>query len=262
MRLFILSALLLSFGVRINAQGYQVGPGDVLKIEVLDVEGWANNYRIDVAGNLQLPLLGEIMVKDKTLLQVRNLISEGLKKGGFVVQPQVLIDMVDMVYKPIRVIGAVKSTGRLDLMSANLFLLDVLSEVGGLVDNAADMIIVMRAGVTIQISYSDLIFEGKKNIPILPGDTVAVPFAEPLLVSVLGEVNRQGQLEFNTTYETTILRVISAAGGFSDYAKRSRVSIRRRVDGKVENITVDVRKIQEEGAQDIAILNDDVIIVP
>ena len=281
MRLFVLPILLWmattsamgqSDEQKYDEQKYKVGPGDLLRISVLEVEGFLGDYRVDVGGKLQLPLLGELKVHgelkedEKTLVDVRNLIYDALKDDGFVKNPQVFVDIVEVVYKPIRVIGAVNRPGKITSMSQNLFLLDVLAEVGGLLDTATDTVMIMRKGANdgkpIRVSYTDLVFEGKENHPIWPGDTIAVPVKKSLIISVLGEVNRQGQLMFGGATEVTILRVIAAAGGFTDYAKRTRISVRRRVNGKVTNIDVDVRKIQEGNTEDMELQHDDVVIVP
>ncbi len=258
MRLLIW-AFLLSVTTHAFSQSYRVGPGDVLSITVWEVEDWQGDYRVDAVGNLQLPLLGEVAVKDLTLIEVRDLIRQGLKEGGFVQNPQVFVDIKEVVYKPIRVIGAVKNPGKIVTFSQDLYLLDALAEVGGLLSSADDTVVVMRQGQNpFKASYRELIMEGKKNIPILPGDTVMVPTAQPIEISVLGEVNRQGQIIFSGGMEVTILRVLAAAGGFTDYARENRVTVRRRGQDDIE---VDVRSIRKGDTDDIPLKHDDVVIV-
>lgn len=59
-------------------------------------------------------------------------------------------------------------------------------------------------------------------------------------VSVLGEVNRPGQVPM-TTGRMTILEALAAAGDMTPYGKRNNVLVTREVDGKLQMARVDVR---------------------
>ena len=59
-------------------------------------------------------------------------------------------------------------------------------------------------------------------------------------VSVLGEVNRPGQVHM-TSGRITILDALAAAGDMTPYGKRDNVLITREVDGKIEMARVDLR---------------------
>jgi len=239
---------------------YRVGPGDLLQISVWEVDDWDGQYRIDTDGKLQLPLLGEVGVQDQTLVEVRKSIVEGLQKGGFVQNPNVFIDLVEAFYKPIRVTGAVRRPGKLSPFSHSLYLLDALAEAGGLLDTATDRIVILSGNENYEtIDYSKLIEQGIGNKMLEPGDTVAVPASQPMVISVLGEVNRQGQMVFSGQIEVTILRVIAAAGGFTDYARENRVTIHRK--GKDRPLEVDVRKIRTGENDDLPLQHDDLVIV-
>ena len=248
------------------AQVYQVGPGDKLKVSVIELEEIGSEYRIDFSGNLSLPLLEPLNVQDKTVTEVREAITEALKKG-FVNSPSVFVEIVEIEYMPIRVIGAVNNPGKLDGILQNIYLVDAITEAGGVLENAGDTISIMRRakGIneTLKISYSQLMIEAKPhlNIPLFPGDTINIPVAQPLVVSVIGEVNKPGQHEFSRAHQVTILRVIAVSGGFTDYAKRNRVIVRRVNNGKSDEIDVNVRAIQEKGAEDFVIQHNDVVIV-
>ena len=59
-------------------------------------------------------------------------------------------------------------------------------------------------------------------------------------VSVLGEVNKPGQVPM-TTGRITILEALAAAGDMTPFGKRDNVLITREVDGKLQIARVDVR---------------------
>jgi len=254
------------------AEAYKVGPGDLLEISVWEVEDWEGQYRVDASGNLQLPLLGELNVMNKTLLEVREQIRTGLREGGFVQNPQVFLDIKEIVYKPIRVVGAVRNPGKIQTLSQNLYLLDVLAEVGGLLDTAGDKITIRRLdekGIPVKplvVSRAKLFFGSEQereanNVAILPGYTIQVPPAQPMVISVLGEVNRQGQLVFSQDSEVTILRVLAMAGGLTDFARQGRITILRKSAGGLKPVEVDVRDIRKGDAQDEPMVHGDIVIV-
>jgi protein involved in polysaccharide export with SLBB domain len=73
---------------------------------------------------------------------------------------------------------------------------------------------------------------------------------------VLGEVKREGK--YPLAGETTLLRAIASAGGYTDFAKRWAVEIKRG-----EKVTVyDVDKIADGKDKDPGIRSSDVISVP
>jgi len=74
---------------------------------------------------------------------------------------------------------------------------------------------------------------------------------------VIGEVRKEDRHQF--AGEMTVLKAIAAAGGFTDFAKRTKVQV-TRANGK--KITVDCNKAQKDPSVDVAIYPDDKIYVP
>lgn len=261
-RLFL---TLLIFSQPTLAQNYQLGPSDLLKIAVIELEDMSGEYRINNQGELNLPYLGLFQVLNKTVSQVRQELVEKITSEDLVKQPQVFVDLLEVNWRPINVIGAVKTPGKLEKVYQHITLVDALTRAGGLQDNAGDSILIMRTtpegfSETLSISYVELLIEGDPhlNIPILAGDTINIPIEEPLLVSILGEINKPGEFEFKSNSKVTLLRVIASAGGFTDFAKRHKVAVRR--GGKEEK--VDVRAIQQGKAADYVMEDGDIVSIP
>jgi polysaccharide export outer membrane protein len=200
------------------------------------------------------------------LSELRELIVTDLQKR-FVNDPQVFVDLVEANYRPISVIGAVNTPGNLKDVFSDLTLVEVITRAGGIAENAGDDILIMRKTPdnltkTLKISYTELWNDADLNIPIMPGDTINIPISKPVVVSVLGEVNRPGQFEFKERDRVTLLRIIAAAGGFTDFARRNRVVVRRMVNGKSIENKIDVRAIQEKGDPDFVLKHNDIVSVP
>ncbi len=260
--LFILSPLISL------AQTYRVGPGDLLKITVLEMEELNKEYRVDNLGHINLPYLGSLDVKENTATDLQEVISNKLQKE-YMNDPQVFVDIMEFNFRPISVIGAVMEPGKLKQDPQNLDLLDAITQSGGVKENHSDRIFVIRKtpiglNETLEISYRGLMIEGLSylNIPLYPGDTVNIPVERPLVVSVIGEINKPGELKFSRESKVTILQVIAKAGGFTDYAKRHKVKIKREVNGEQVQIPINVKNIERNKEPNFVMQHNDVVIVP
>jgi len=97
------------------------------------------------------------------------------------------------------------------------------------------------------------------NIPLQHGDILSV--GERDLFYIRGEVARPGPYQFEGGL--TILRAISYAGGFSQFANRKQVDILRSgANGVQEKITVNLKAIEEGKKQDLPLRPGDTVIVP
>ena len=86
-------------------------------------------------------------------------------------------------------------------------------------------------------------------------------------VFVVGEVNSPGKLQLKTY--TTILQVISLAGGFTQFASENDISVVRNVmngDGKVKELRIPIRyddlMSPDGAAYNITLKTGDTILVP
>lgn len=99
-----------------------------------------------------------------------------------------------------------------------------------------------------------------QNITILPGDFVTVPTADVFFVA--GEVNQPG--EFTLKEGTTLRQALSLAQGTTFEAAASRTIIVREntSTNKREEISVDLNAVMNTKKSDVAIMANDIIIVP
>ena len=264
--LFCLALTTATLGAQDYRVPYKIGPGDLLRVSVLDLSEMDNNYRVDTLGNINLPHLGRVPAGQKTVSELQSFIMQRLKEG-YLNDPRVMVEIEEFNFRPIAVIGAVQNPGRLKTANLDMNLIEALTQAGGVLPNAAHKLLVMRKtdGVdeTLEINLNDLLVEGKAylNIPIFPGDTINVPTEKPFVVSVIGEVNKPGEYKFTRDGKITILRVIAAAGGFTDFARQSRVIIKREGE-EASEFRVNVKAIQENRKTNFEMEHNDVVIVP
>ena len=179
-------------------------------------------------------------------------------RDGYLANPQVTVFIMAYRSKRVTVIGQVSKSGVLEL-SGPTRLLDVLSLVGGLADNAGDVATITRAATAdaaapeiIQIDLKRLMETGDValNIQIMDKDNVFI--AKAGMFYVTGAVDEPDAYKYEEG--STVLKAISMAGGFTKVAAKSRIRIVRIVDGKEQ--VMEKVSLQEE------LQPGDVIVVP
>lgn len=95
-----------------------------------------------------------------------------------------------------------------------------------------------------------------------PNITVMVMEANSFKVYVSGQIRNSGVYRLRS--ETSLLQIISMAGGFTDWANQKKILIIRKEGGKEKRITVNYKKILkgEDPGSNIILKAGDTILVP
>ncbi len=95
-----------------------------------------------------------------------------------------------------------------------------------------------------------------------PEISVIVNDVKSVKVSVIGEVPKAGRYELKS--RTTVLDVLALAGGFGQFASRSRVFVLRPENGKMKRIPFNFNKAVSEGGEqeNFYVLPGDIVVVP
>jgi polysaccharide export outer membrane protein len=154
--------------------------------------------------------------------------------------------------------GQVKRPGVHQLRGHATFL-QLLSKAGGLTEDAGDSANITRKRThpeaqetVITVDLKRLVEKGETSIdvPIVDGDSVYVTKAGVFYVT--GEVKKAGAYKLQE--DTTVLKAVTVAGGFTGKAARGKVRIVRKIEGN-ERVLRDVKMVE-------SVLPDDVIVVP
>jgi polysaccharide export outer membrane protein len=79
-------------------------------------------------------------------------------------------------------------------------------------------------------------------------------------ISVLGEVRKAGRYEISQ--RATVLDAVALAGGFNDFARRTKVVIMRNDGAAIKRIPVNYNKIVAEEDDNILLQPGDIVVVP
>lgn len=152
--------------------------------------------------------------------------------------------------------GEVVRPGLYELKGRTSFL-ELVSMAGGITRDAGETATIKRIGADDKIESITIdlagLFSGSdvsSSMNVLDGDTLYITKAGTFYVT--GEVRRPNAYKY--TDDTSIIKAITKAGGFTDRASEKKVRIVRK--------TSDGEQVLENVAMDELILPDDVIVVP
>ena len=262
---------------------YIIGSGDLLGVEVFDVPELSREVRVNETGYISLPLMpAKVRAGGLTPYQLQDKLAELLQTNGLVSTPEVTVSVKEQHSQPITVIGAVKNPMVIQA-SRKTTLLQVLSQAGGIADEAGSTVIVTRpagelvasvdpandpapsAPQTFTINLADVLESGESrfNIPLTGGDVVSVPRAG--IIYVVGAVSHPGGfLLQNDLDRMTMLKMLSLAGGTTNTAKtKNAVILRKNPDtGQRDQVPVDLGKVMHLKTADVQMQANDILFVP
>jgi polysaccharide biosynthesis/export protein len=259
---------------------YRIGPGDVIEVRVLRAPELSRDaVRVDQQGMIRMPMLAnDIPAACLTEGELSQNIAKLYLK--YKRDPHVDVFVKEFKSQPVAVIGAVHGAARFELQR-QVRLLELLTFAGGPADHAGQTVQIVHGGGPLAceksansavagegdtssfVSYrlSDTLHGSPEANPLVrPGDIVSVPEADQ--VFVLGNVLRPSAIPIKEPL--TISRAIALAGGTAPSTKKDRIRIIRQLPGSTtkQEIYVDLRAIEKNKAEDVALLANDVIDVP
>ncbi len=267
--------------MKVQMQDVKIVPGDVIAIATYGAPelttsaatsvdsttgtggGSTSGIKVGSQGEIILPYLGVVKVAGMTPPEVAQLLEKELKEKGILVDPQVTVSLVGSPTRVITVVGEVQKPEPVPAFG-QLRLLDVISACGGFTPLASHDITVRRPGdpnpITV-ILGADPKTSDETNIPLMAGDTVIVPKVGN--VFVIGQVKTPSAIPLSSNTPITVMRAIAMSGGVNFGAALSKVVIIRKTpnDQHVE-IQMDLKKVMNGKERDVALMSDDVLLVP
>lgn len=160
-----------------GAEDYLLGPQDLLKIDVFQVEEFSRTVRISAGGKISLPLVGTLQAAGLTTAQLERVLAEKLAEG-FLQEPYVSVFVEEYASQRVTVEGQVRKPG-IYALRGRTTLLQAVALAEGTLDLAdVEKVQVFRpdpAG-SRQVHYFDLdsIRAGTTADPVLQGDDLVV----------------------------------------------------------------------------------------
>ena len=93
-------------------QDYRIGPSDTISMAVVgEPEFSTATLRVDVAGNVNVPLIGRLHAAGKSTDEFGREVATALRTGGYLVEPRVTVNLIDAVSQRVTVDGEVNTPG-------------------------------------------------------------------------------------------------------------------------------------------------------
>ncbi len=255
---------------------YRIGPGDVLEVRVLRApELSREGVRVDQSGMIRMPML-DIDIQAACLTEAELATNIARLYLKYKREPHVEVFVKEFQSQPVAVIGAVRGPAQFKLQRP-VRLSELLSFAGGPSEMAGQTVQVVHAGgvslcdkssspnlddTSAFVSYKliDTLHAVPEANPFVrPGDLVQVPTADQ--VYVVGNVLRP--LAIPLKEPLTVSKAIAIAGGTAPSTKKDKVKIIRQLPGSgKQEIHIDLKAIERNQAEDVALLANDIVDVP
>jgi polysaccharide export outer membrane protein len=273
----------------LKAEETVIYPNDLVFIQVFDVDQMTREYRVSGTGTVDFPLLGEpVRAAGLTPQQLADLVSQKCVEAGVLSHPQISVTVRESRIHSVAIAGAVRNP-QIYPVFGRITLLDILSQAGGLAEDAGSTATITRgevsrrvlaseAGssldaaksppipptVTIDLWRLEETGDPSLNIILYPGDRVTVQRAG--VVYVLGAVNRAGGfLLTSDRREMTVLRAVALAESLKTTAKAKKALIIRQTSSAPrgrEEIPVDLHAMLQGRAPDRPLQSNDILFIP
>lgn len=208
-----------------------LGVGDILRITVYqNPDLTVESARISEVGLINFPLIGNVKLGGETVSASEQKIAKMLRDGGFVLRPQVTIQVGQIRSAMISILGQVAKPGRYPIETVGSKASEMIAAAGGVVPGGADIVTLVGArngrSIKMDIDLPAILQSGKAelDIPVDNGDILYVDRAP--VAYIYGEVQRPGALRLERGM--TLMQVLAGSGGLTQRGTERGIKVHRR----------------------------------
>ncbi|MBU1693751.1 MAG: polysaccharide biosynthesis/export family protein [Verrucomicrobia bacterium] len=271
---------------------YVVGPGDEIQVSIFALEAPDSTTpvkrTITREGTINLPWVGNIGTESCTVRELERRITEAYA-GRFIKNPQISVEVAQFKSRAVVITGAVRNPGVYAMTDNRSTLIEMLSKAGGLLPEASDDVLIVRAptdetgsptnGVkrpakgkkkpaaevplTLTISLQTLLNQGdlRENISILPGDVLTVRAEKAGYFYVLGYVSRPGVYTLRSGQQMDPMRAVAMAGGLTATARAENSYQVRTTETGQKVLPVNLVKMTHSRSEPLQLEAGDTLVV-
>lgn len=247
----------------VDSADLQIGPGDLLEVQVFNTPELSGRVRVDEQGDVHLPVAGALAVGGETPGAAAAAIETLLKVKGIMLDPHVSVFVQEYATQGVTVLGEVKMPGTYSLLGPHS-LSDALAAAGGPLPTEGPTITITRVSdrehpVTIDVNQPDHQSILQSTV-VSPGDTVVV--SKAAMIYVVGDVARPGAYYVQNGQPVTVLSALAFASGLNPTASGKKASIIRPTADGALTIPIDLDKVMENKTANVRLQASDVLVIP
>ncbi|MGA7932888.1 MAG: SLBB domain-containing protein [Kovacikia sp.] len=272
---------------QVSEDGYRLGVGDRLKVDIFSVPEYSGEYQVLQDGTLNLPQVGAVPVQGKTLKQASSAIAA--KFDPYLTRPIITVSLLAARPVTITISGEVSRPGSYTVPavspttdpSAGVPIVTRVIQLAGGTTQAADIRRVQvrrpRSGngstdEVITVDLWQLVQAGnaRQDLPLRDGDSIVIPattavnlneaqqlastsFAasqsRPLRVAIVGEVNRPGP--HILTEETREQTGVSSNSGQQIPTVTRAIQVAGGITQSADIRNIQVRRFTKAGSEQV-----------
>ncbi len=208
-----------------------LGVGDTVKMTVyqnpdLTIEG----ARISELGDIKVALIGNVVIGGLTIAAAEQKIAKMLRDGGFVLRPQVTLQVEQIRSSVISILGQVGKPGRYPIETVGAKVSEMLAAAGGVVPGGSDVVTLVgkrnSRSIKLDIDMPAILQSGNSELDIVVqnGDVIYVDRAPTAYI--YGEVQKPGQ--FRIERGMTLMQALAQSGGLTLRGTQRGIKVHRR----------------------------------
>ncbi|MRW86265.1 polysaccharide export protein EpsE [Pseudoduganella sp. FT26W] len=236
---WVWAALCVAMMGSASAADVKLGSSDVVKITVYGSPDLTTETRVNEAGKITFPLIGEVEVGGLPTAEAEKKIAGLLESGGFVRKPQVNLLVTVLQSQQVSVLGQVNRPGRYPV-DGKRSVLDLLALAGGVSADGGDTINLIRKTTDGKVvrEVVDVVQMARtgdlnRDLELSSNDVIYVDRAPRFYI--YGEVQRPGV--FRLEHNMTVVQALSVGGGLTQRGTERGVRIKRRgADGTLQTL--------------------------
>jgi len=207
-----------------------LGVGDVIRISVYQNPDLNTEARVSEQGQINFPLIGNVSVGGLTIGGAEQRIARSLREGGFVLRPQVSIQLVTIRSNQVSILGQVNKPGRYPIDMVGSRVSEMVAAAGGVLPTGADVVTLVgtRNGnpIKMDIDLPAILQAGKSELDMTVenGDIIYVDRAPTAYI--YGEVQRPGAIRVERGL--TLLQALAESGGLTARGTERGIKVHRR----------------------------------
>jgi polysaccharide export outer membrane protein len=201
---------------------YLFGAHDVINIAVVGRTDFNQQVLVQDDGTISLALIGSITATNLTALQLKSVIEQRLRSGGYFLKPEVTVTLASAASQYAVVLGDIGAPG-LAALDRPYHLSELVARSGGVKQGSDILTVTTAGGETREFSLRAIATGASPDPMVAPGTKIYVQPAQ--LFYIYGQVGSPGTYALER--DMTVRNALARAGGLSALGSIKKVKIYR-----------------------------------